>query len=97
MPEKTFLKIRWTKQFEKDLKLLQRQHKNIKKLSNVVDLLRRRSKLDSKYKDHKLEDSKNYQGCRELHIEPDWLLVYRITETELILTLARTGSHSHVL
>ena len=96
MQEKTSLKIKTTHQFEKDYKLCKKQGKNIKKLKFVVNLLKCRETIPEKYKDHKLENSKEFASCRELHIEPDWLLVYRITETELILTLVRTGSHSHV-
>ncbi|MCH8541209.1 MAG: type II toxin-antitoxin system YafQ family toxin [Opitutales bacterium] len=46
--------------------------------------------LAEKYRDHALIG--NYQGCRECHVSPDWLLIYQTTETELILV--RTGSHS---
>ena len=48
--------------------------------------------LDEKYIDHKLIG--NYQGCRECHITSDWLLIYEISEDELILYLTRTGTHS---
>ena len=46
--------------------------------------------------DHALANSRNYENMRELHIEPDWLLVYNIENSELILKLIRTGSHSDV-
>lgn len=48
--------------------------------------------LPPKYKDHELKG--NYQGHRECHIEPDWLLIYKIENDILILTLTRTGTHS---
>ena len=48
----------------------------------------------TKYMDHALVNSRNYKNMRELHIEPDWLLVYNIENSELILKLIRTGSHS---
>lgn len=51
-------------------------------------------KLDLKYKDHLLNDNKYYKNCRECHIEPDWILVYKYNENELILFLVETGSHS---
>ncbi|EHD78403.1 DNA damage inducible protein [Streptococcus pneumoniae 459-5] len=38
--------------------------------------------------------SKHFQGVRECHIQPDWLLVYKVDKEELILNLLRTGSHS---
>lgn len=53
--------------------------------------------LDSKYRDHSLIDNKYFKNCRECHIEPDWLLVYKYSEKELILFLVETGSHSEIL
>lgn len=48
--------------------------------------------LPAKNKDHALTG--NYSGCRECHIQPDWLLIYEISNKELILYLTRTGTHS---
>ena len=50
--------------------------------------------LEPKYKDHALIDTKYYKNCRECHIEPDWLLVYKYNNDEIILYLVETGSHS---
>lgn len=50
--------------------------------------------LDEKYKDHKLVNTPRFINCRECHIEPDWLLVYRTDEEELELLLVEMGSHS---
>lgn len=83
-----------TNDFKKDYRRIIKQGKKIDKIKSVIDKLACGEKLDSKYKDHKLNDSKKYKDCRELHIEPDWLLVYRIIEDELILLLLDTGSHS---
>ena len=83
-----------TNDFKKDYKRIIKQGKKIDKIKSVIDKLACGEKLNSKYKDHKLNDSKKYKDCRELHIEPDWLLVYRIIEDELILLLLDTGSHS---
>ena len=52
--------------------------------------------LPSKYRDHKLQDSKEYKNVRECHIYPDWLLIYRIDKNALILELIRTGFHSEL-
>jgi mRNA interferase YafQ len=52
----------------------------------------KQEQLDPKYHDHPLRG--NYKGCRECHIDPDWLLIYRIDNDALILTAVRTGSHS---
>ena len=73
----------YTNQFKKDLKLAKKQNKDINKLYNIVDL---------SYKDHSLIG--DYKGYRECHIEPDWLLVYKIKDEIMVLSLARLGSHS---
>ncbi len=82
----------FTTKFKKDIKLVQKQGKNLDKLFAVVELLSNDEKLDAKYRDHELTG--NYGGFRECHIEPDWLLVYRKNSEQIILYLLRTGSHS---
>ena len=64
----------------------------MEKLKEVVSHLANGEALDSKFRDHPLTGS--WASHRECHIQPDWLLIYRITENVLVLTLARTGSHS---
>ncbi len=64
--------------------------KDLDKLKNIIDILANNSPLPLKYRDHKLMGC--YEGSRELHIEPDWLLIYRLSQDSLILE--RTGSHS---
>lgn len=86
--------ILYTKQFKKDLKLCQKQNLNLSKIKKVIDLLATGKPLPSKYHDHNL--SGNYSGFRECHIAPDWLLIYLIDNSRLILTLTRTGSHSQL-
>lgn len=93
----TRCKIKYTKEFKKSLKKLIKQGKNIDKLLKVIDYLSKMQKLDIKYKDHALRDSKTFKGCRDCHIEPDWVLIYKYLENELILILVNTGSHSEVL
>lgn len=83
-----------TTAFKKQLKIIKKRHKDLMKLKQIVDLLSNGEQLNEKYKDHKLVDTPRFQNCRELHIEPDWLLVYRIHKDELILLLVETGSHS---
>ena len=77
---------------KKDAKLMQKRGKNMKKLVNVLDLLASGKTLPSKYKDHQLTG--NLSDFRECHIEPDWLLIYRIEKDLLVLGLTRTGTHS---
>ena len=84
--------IKYTSQFKKDFKLAKNQGKNIDKLFAVIEKLANGETLEPKYRDHDLVG--NYKGCRECHIEPDWLLVYEIFEDVLVLMLYRTGSHS---
>ncbi len=79
-------------QFKKDLKLAKKRGCKIELLRNIVNTLAGGQKLDKKYRDHGLTG--NYIGFRECHIEPDWLLVYRINQDELELFLFRTGTHS---
>ena len=79
-------------QFKKDLKLAKRRGLKIELLREVVNTLAMKKKLDDKHHDHSLAG--NYKSFRECHIEPDWLLIYRIENNELELFLFRTGSHS---
>jgi mRNA interferase YafQ len=79
-------------QFRKDLKLAKKRGLRINHLQKVVDTLANEQPLDAKYRDHSLTGE--YQGFRECHVEPDWLLVYRIDQGELELFLFRTGTHA---
>lgn len=84
--------IVWTTQFKKDYKLALKRHLNIDLLDDIIRALSRGETLPEKNKDHAL--SSDWIGHRECHIQPDWLLVYRIEDDVLVLTLARTGTHS---
>lgn len=84
--------VKFTNQFKKDYKKAQKQHKDINILKNIVDMLANGQKLPEKYCDHILLG--DYKGKRECHLEPDWLLIYEYDGDNLILLLARTGSHS---
>ena len=88
--------IKQTSSFKKDLRKIINQKKNIDKLHYIIDMIAAGNKLDEKYKDHELNNSKHYKNCRECHIEPDWLLIYKIDNYELILLLVETGSHSEL-
>ncbi len=77
---------------KKDLKLAEKRGYHISSLSDVVKILAEGEQLPPKYKDHELKG--DYAGYRECHVEPDWLLVYKISEESLILYLMRTGTHS---
>lgn len=84
--------IVWTTRFKKDYKLAVKRHLNIDLLDDIIRTLSRGEALPEKHKDHALTG--DWEGHRECHILPDWLLIYRIEDNILVLTLARTGSHS---
>ena len=84
--------IRVTTQFKRDTKLAQRRGYNMDLLREVIELLAQGDPLPEKYRDHAL--SGDFVGHRECHIQPDWLLIYKKLEKEIILELARNGTHS---
>ena len=84
--------IVWTPQFKKDYKLALKRHLDIELLDNIIRRLSRGETLPERNKDHALTG--DWIGHRECHILPDWLLVYRVEDDVLVLTLARTGTHS---
>lgn len=86
------LEIYFTARFKKEYKLMLKRGLKSALLEEVVAMLRCRQQLPEKYRDHEL--SGEYAGFRECHIMPDWLLIYRVEEDRLMLTLFRTGSHS---
>ncbi|MBQ1377138.1 MAG: type II toxin-antitoxin system YafQ family toxin [Lachnospiraceae bacterium] len=86
------LEIVPSNQFKKDLKLAKKRGYKFENLREVINTLAEQKKLDDKYRDHGLAG--DYKGFRECHVEPDWLLIYRINEDALELFLFRTGSHS---
>ena len=86
------LEIIPSNQFKKDLKLAQKRGLALAELTAVISALANGEALDPKFRDHTLIG--DYNGFRECHIRPDWLLIYKIDNGQLLLFLARTGSHS---
>ena len=84
--------IRPTNKFRQDLKLCQKRGYNMQAITDVIKKLAAGETLPQKNRDHEL--SGIYKGFRECHIQPDWLLIYRINNNDLILFLSRTGTHS---
>lgn len=78
--------------FKRDFKRVQKRGKSLSKLRRVVAMLQQGTPLPSRYRDHKLTG--NYQDRRECHIEPDWLLIYKVYEEEKYIVFERTGSHA---
>ena len=93
--ERTKYDLAVTAQFRKDYKLAKKRGLKMEALAETVTLLAKGEALSEKYRDHSL--SGNWIGHRECHILPDWLLIYRIEENVLVLTLTRTGTHSDLL
>ena len=84
------MRLLTTRRFERDLKRVKKRGKSLKKLKTITDMLLTGESLPSRYRTHQL--SNNWQGFRECHVEPDWLLIWGQDEDTLSLT--RTGSHS---
>ena len=89
---KTKYIVKPTTQFKKDFKLAMKRSMKIELLEEVIAMLAMGETLPDKHKDHAVTG--NWVGHRECHILPDWLLIYRIEDEVLVLTLARTGTHS---
>ncbi len=77
-------------QFKKDVKLCQKRNKDMNKLKALMLLLIEEKPLPSEYRDHPLRNNWNHH--RDCHIEPDWLLIYKIDRKDIYFV--RTGSHS---
>ena len=86
--------VKFTTVFRKDYKKAKKRRLPLEKLKEVVDLLAMGQPLPERNRDHALTD--DWVGHRECHIQPDWLLIYRIEEDVLVLTMTRTGTHSEL-
>ena len=86
------LKPQHSGRFKRDLKLIQKRGKDVVKLKTVMNLLAEQTPLEPRHRDHPL--SGNWEGCRECHIEPDWLLIYIVLLEENKIRFERTGTHS---
>ena len=87
-------RVRMSKRYKRELKQIRKRGKDESKLEVAIDILASGGKLPSYYKDHPL--SGEWKGYRECHIEPNWLLVYRIHDDILVLALMSTGTHSDI-
>lgn len=84
------LKVSTTRTFDKEVEIVRKRGKEMSKLGDVIKQLSKEEPLHQKFRNHKLTG--NFKGRWECHIEPDWLLIYCKTKTEIIFE--RTGSHS---
>jgi mRNA interferase YafQ len=80
----------FTKQFAKDIKRMEKRRKSLEEIKPIIKKLTNEERLDIAHKDHKFIG--NYKGRRECHIEPVWLLIYKIEGSDIIFE--RTGTHS---
>ena len=91
---KTKYNIIFTTKFKKSYKKVMKQGKDKNKLKDIITKLGNGEILEERYKNHQLIDDKRYKDCMECHLEPDWLLIYKYINDELILLIVDTGSHS---
>ena len=87
-------RVKFTTAYKRAYKLMKKRGADMALLDDVVDQLRRGETQAPRYRDHSL--SGKFQGFRECHIKPDWLLVYLIENDVLTLTLVDTGSHADI-
>ena len=78
--------------YEKDVAMAKKRGLDIDDLISIVEKLQKGEKLERKHKDHPLHG--NFEGTRECHIKPDWLLIYSKDDEIRLLSLIRTGTHS---
>lgn len=86
------LEIVISNRFKRDLKLAKKRGLDLNLLKEVVNRIAKREVLPENFRDHNLTGI--YIGFRECHIKPDWLLVYKVEEEDLLLFLVRTGTHT---
>ena len=79
-----------TSQFKKDYKRIVKRGYDVEKLFDAINILAEQKHLPERFRNHKL--SGNYKDCFECHLQPDWLLIYLLNDTELVLI--RTGTHA---
>ncbi|MBQ9013455.1 MAG: type II toxin-antitoxin system YafQ family toxin [Bacilli bacterium] len=92
--ENTKYHVQYTSRFKKEFKKVLKQGKDEKLFLEVLNVIANGEELAEKYKNHKLINDKTFKECYECHIQPDWLLVYKVQDNELVLLLFATGSHS---
>lgn len=88
------LRVEYTKQFKRDLKKAKKQNKNLVLLEDVMNNITLQKPLPSKFRDHAL--SNNWSHYRELHLQGDWLLIYKLIKHENLVVFVRLGSHAEL-
>ena len=90
----TKYRIEYTSKFKKQLRKILKQKKDEQLLLEIITKLANLEELEPKYRNHHLINDKIYKDCRECHLKPDWLLVYKYIDDKLVLLLFSTGTHS---
>ena len=90
--KETKLTVKLTTTFKKDYKMAMKRGRKLELIDKVITTLALGENLPNENRDHDLHG--NWKGYRECHIQPDWLLIYKIEKDILVLTLTRTGPHS---
>lgn len=90
--KETKLTVKLTTTFKKDYKMAMKRGSKLELIDKVITTLALGENLPNENRDHDLHG--NWKGYRECHIQPDWLLIYKIEKDILVLTLTRTGTHS---
>ena len=83
-------RVEYSGQFKRDLKRIKKRGKDMHKIRMPMELLIEGNDLPEIFLDHPLKG--NWKGCRDLHIQPDWILIYRLNGN--LVRFERTGSHS---
>ena len=86
--------FKYSSRFKRDYKLCKKRGRDMQKMQDVLLILASGETIPEKYKDHPLKS--NWKGYRDIHIEPDWILIYKLEGNNIIL-LAATGTHSDIL
>ncbi len=87
-------KLIYTGEFKRNVKKCVKRGYDLTLLQNVISILQMKGELPKEYSPHKLMG--NYKGYWECHVMPDWLLLWKQNDKELILTLYKTGTHSDI-
>ena len=88
--------VDYTTEFKKNVKTCFKRNLDLQLLADVVVKLARGEKLEEKYSVHKFYGIKKHanEDIWECHVQPDWLLIWKQNDTELILILSNSGTHS---
>jgi len=86
------LTLRVATRFQRDMQRMVRRRNDLTKFQHVIEILVAQQPLPSRYHDHALTGS--LHTMRDLHVEPDWLVIYRIDHDRRELILLRTGTHA---